>query len=119
MRTFGWRPPLLSFLHSPRHSLQHTRYSTLVKLHIRHSLHRSFPASMLGKLVLSALAASSAAAQTIGGIDTRWLVGLPTSDAPAGTTTIFDNSTTLYDETNLQIERRDLLERASLTCPTG
>lgn len=74
---------------------------------------------MLGKVVLSALAASSAAAQTIGGIDTRWLVGLPTSDAPAGTTTIFDNSTTLYDETSLQIERRDLVERASLTCPTG
>ena len=120
MRTFACAP-LLSFLHLPRHSslviahsLHHTRYTTHSSL-----VHRPFLASMLGKLVLSALAASSAAAQTIGGIDTRWLVGFPTSDAPAGTTTIFDNSTALYDETGLQLERRALVEKASLTCPTG
>lgn len=113
------RASLLSFLHPSRHSLQHTPYITLVTSHIRHSFHRSLPASMLGKLVLFALAASSAAAQTIGGIDTRWLVGFPTTDAPAGTTTIFDNSTALYDETGLQLERRALVEKASLTCPTG
>lgn len=36
MRTFGSRPSVLSFPHPPRHSLQHTPYITLVKLHTRY-----------------------------------------------------------------------------------
>ncbi|GAA5867152.1 hypothetical protein JCM3774_004411 [Rhodotorula dairenensis] len=75
---------------------------------------------MLHKLLLAAtLAISAAAAQSLEGIDPRYLVGFPGPDAPEGTPVIFYNSTEVYDGPGNDLERRDLVERASLTCPSG
>ncbi|GAA5986253.1 hypothetical protein JCM10908_006477 [Rhodotorula pacifica] len=75
---------------------------------------------MLSALLLSAVLASPAlAGQTVKGIDVHFLLGLPAAGAPPGTPIIYDNSTTPYNVSDPRVERRNLLERARLTCPAG
>lgn len=75
---------------------------------------------MLRTLLLPALLAAPAlAGQTVKGIDVHFLLGLPTLDAPPGTPIIFDTNTTQPNVAEVHVERRDLIERARLTCSAG
>ncbi|KWU43004.1 hypothetical protein RHOSPDRAFT_35390 [Rhodotorula sp. JG-1b] len=75
---------------------------------------------MLRTFLLPALLAAPAlAGQTVQGIDVHFLLGLPTLDAPPGTPIIFDINTTQPDVAEVHVERRDLIERARLTCSAG
>ena len=87
----------------------------------RHSFHLTLArATMLRTFLLPALlAAPTLAGQTVQGIDVHFLLGLPTLDAPPGTPIIFDSNTTQPSVPDAHVERRDLTERARLTCSAG
>ncbi|GAA5881264.1 hypothetical protein JCM3774_002869 [Rhodotorula dairenensis] len=75
---------------------------------------------MLRKLLLSAaLAVPALAAKTVKGIDVHLLLGLPTATAPPGTPLIFDNNTSPYTPPDVHVQRRELVDRARLTCAGG